>query len=54
MEGQESSGFNNLHRFLGCIPLPVAKGDRGMSHSEALEGGFIRKMDEKEQKRFTP
>ena len=54
MEGQERSGFKDLHRFLGCLPLPVAKGDRAMLHSEALEGGFIPKMDEEEQKRFTP
>jgi hypothetical protein len=54
MEGQERSGFKDLHRFLGCLPLPVAKGDRAMLHSEALEGGFIPKMDEEEQKRCTP
>jgi hypothetical protein len=28
MEGQERSGFKDLHRFLGCLPLPVVKGDR--------------------------
>ena len=54
MEGQESSGFKDLHRFLGSLPLPVAKGDSAILHSEALEGGFIPKMDEEEQKRFTP
>jgi hypothetical protein len=53
MEGQERNGFKNLHRFLGRLPVPVAKGDRAMLHSEALEGGFITKMDEEEQKRFT-
>jgi hypothetical protein len=53
MEGQESSGFKDLHRFLGSLPLPVAKGDCGMQHPEALEGGFIPKMDEEEQKIFT-
>ncbi len=52
MEGQERSGFKDLHRFLGRLPLPVAKGDRAMLHSEALEGGFTPKMDEEEQKRF--
>jgi hypothetical protein len=41
MEGQELSGFKDLHRFLGRLPLPVAKGDHEMSHSEALEGCFI-------------
>jgi hypothetical protein len=54
MEGQKRSGFKVLHRFFGHLPLPVAKGDRAMLHSEALEGGFIPKMDEEEQKRFTP
>jgi hypothetical protein len=45
MEGQERSAFKDLHRFLGCLPLPVVKGDCGMSHSETLERGFIPKMD---------
>jgi hypothetical protein len=53
MEGQERSGFKDLHRFLGRLPLPVAKEDSAMLHSEALQGGFIPKMDEEEQKRFT-
>ncbi len=53
MEGQEHSGFKDLHRFLGSLPLPVAKEDLAMLHSEALQGGFITKMDEEEQKRFT-
>jgi hypothetical protein len=54
LDGQECSGFKDRHRFLGSLPLPVVKGESGMSHSEALEGGFIPKMDEEEQKRFTP
>jgi hypothetical protein len=57
LDGQERSGFKDRHRFLGSLslPLPIVKGDSGMSHSEALEGGFIPKMDEEEeQKRFTP
>jgi hypothetical protein len=53
MEGQERSGFKDLHRFLCRLPLPIAKWDRAMLHSEALEGCFISKMDEEEQKRFT-
>jgi hypothetical protein len=44
MERQERSGFKDLHRFLGRLPLPVVKGDRAMLHFEALEGGFIPKM----------
>ncbi len=54
MEGQERSGFKDLHRFLGRLPLSDAKGGGGISQFEALEGGFIPKMDEEEQKRFTP
>jgi hypothetical protein len=30
MEGQERSGFKDLHRFLGRLPLPVAKRDHAM------------------------
>ncbi len=54
MEGQERSGFKDLHRFLDRLPLPVAKDDCALLHSEALQGGFIPKMDAEEQKRFTP
>ena len=54
MEGQERSGFKDLHRFLDGLPLPVAKDDPALLHFEALLGGFIPKMDEEEQKRFTP
>jgi hypothetical protein len=54
IEGQERSGFKDLHRFLCSLPLPIAKGDSALLHSEALEGCFIPKMDEEEQKRFTP
>ena len=46
MEVQERSGFKDLHRFLGRLPLPVAKGDQSMLHSEALEGCFIPPGDE--------
>jgi hypothetical protein len=53
MEGQERSGFKDLHRFLDRVPLPVAKEDSAMLNSEALQGGFIPKMYEEEQKRFT-
>ena len=55
LEGQERSGFKDLHRFLGRLPCPdVEKVGRSMSHSEAVEGGFIPTMSEEEQKRFTP
>jgi hypothetical protein len=54
IEGQERSGFKDLRRFLGRLPLPVAKEDRVMLYSEALQGGYIPKMDREKQKRFTP
>jgi hypothetical protein len=54
MEVQERSGFKDLHRFLGRLPLPVEKVGRGMSHSEALKGRVIPNMDAEEQRRFTP
>jgi hypothetical protein len=53
LEGQERSGFKD--QFIGRLPCPdVEKVGRSMSHSEALEGGFIPTMNEEEQKRFTP
>jgi hypothetical protein len=55
MEGQERSGFKDLHSFLGRLPCPtVEKVGRSMSHKQALQGGFLPKMDAEEQKRFTP
>jgi len=54
MEAQERSGFKDLHRFLGRLPVPTAKEIEGMTHTEALEGGFVPEMDEDEQNRFTP
>ena len=55
MEGQERSGFKDLHRFLGRLPCPtVEKAGRSMSHKQALHGGFLPKMGAEEQKRFTP
>jgi hypothetical protein len=55
MERQERSGFKDLHRLLGRLPChDVEKVGRSLSHSRALEGGFIPKMHEEEQKRFTP
>ena len=53
MEAQEHSGFKDLHRFLGRLPVPTAKQSQGMTPTEALEGGFLPEMDVEEQKRFT-
>jgi hypothetical protein len=54
MEAQERGGFKDLHRFLGRLPVPTAKEMEGMTHTEALEGGFLPEMDEDQQNRFTP
>ena len=54
LESQEKAGFNRLHSLLKNLPVPVAAHGSNMSHAEALEGGFLPKMDEEQQKRFTP
>jgi hypothetical protein len=54
LEGQEKSCFDSLHTLLSKLPVPAATTGSKMSHTEALEGGFLPQMDEEEQKRFTP
>ena len=54
LESQELAGFDRLHSLLSKLPVPVAAHGSNMSHAEALEGGFLPKMDEEQQKRFTP
>jgi hypothetical protein len=54
LESQEEAGFDRLHSLLSKLPVPVAAHGSNMSHAEALEGGFLPKMDEEQQKRFTP
>jgi hypothetical protein len=54
LEGQERSGFPQIHRLLSRLPVPVQKKTRSMTHSEALEGRYLPNMSEEEQKRFTP
>ena len=54
LESQELAGFDRLHSLLSRLPVPVATNGSNMSHSEALEGSFLPKMDEEQQKRFTP
>ena len=54
MEAQERGGFNDLHGLLGRLPVPTAKAGPGITHKDALEGGFIPSMTEEEQKQFIP
>jgi hypothetical protein len=59
LECQERSCFEleSQHTLLSKLPVPVGTtGTTGskMSHAAALEGGFLPKMDEEQQKRFTP
>ena len=54
LEGQERTGFAQIHRLLSLLPVPVQKKTRIMTHAEAIEGLFLPNMTEEEQKRFTP
>jgi hypothetical protein len=56
LEGQERSGFAQIHRHLSSsrLPVPVQKKTRIMTHAQAIEGQFLPNMSEEEQKRFTP
>ena len=54
LEGQEHSGFKELHRFLATLPVPATKETSSMTHSEAIEGRFLPDMDDEQRKRFTP
>jgi hypothetical protein len=54
LESQEQDGFDRLHSLLCRLPVPVATNGSNMSHTEALDGGFLPRMDEEQQKRFTP
>ena len=54
LEGQECSGFEEMHRFLATLPVPTPKKGREMMHAEALEGQLLPNLDEEQRKRFTP
>ncbi len=54
LEAQERSGFDDIHRLLKCLPVPVTKAIRVMTHAQAIEAQFLPNMTEEEQKRFTP
>ena len=54
LEGQERGGFEEMHRFLATLPVPVRKEVIGMPHTAAIECQFLPDMDEEQRKRFTP
>ena len=54
LEGQEHSGFKELHSFRATLPVPATKETRSMTHAEAIEGRFLPDMDDEQRKRFTP
>ena len=54
LEGQERSGFEEMHRFLSTLPVPKPQDSKGMTHAEALDGKFLPDLDEEQRKRFTP
>ena len=56
LEGQERSGFQELHSFLATLPasVPVTKETSSMTHAEAIEGRFLPDMDNEQRKIFTP
>jgi hypothetical protein len=54
LDSQEQAGFDRLHTLLSRLPVPVATNGSNMLHTAALDGGFLPKMNEEQQKRFTP
>ncbi len=40
LEGQERSGFAQIHRLLSRLPVPVQKKTRIMTHAHAIEEGL--------------
>jgi hypothetical protein len=40
LEGEEHSGFSQIHRLLSSLPVPVQKENRSMTHAEAIEGAY--------------
>ena len=49
-----TADFDRLHTLLSRLPVPVATNGSNMLHTAALDGGILPKMDEEQQKRFTP
>ncbi len=54
LESQEEAGFDWVYSLLCRLPVPVSTNGSNMSHTEALDGCFLPKMDEEQQKWFTP
>jgi hypothetical protein len=38
IEGQECSGFKDIHRFLNHLPVPAGTETRSMPHADARDG----------------
>ena len=54
MDQQDHTGFDEVHKPLQLLPVPEDKNGTSMTQAAALEGGFLRDLDEDEKKRFTP
>ncbi len=50
----ERSGFDDIHRLIQCLPVPVTKEILIITYAQAIEAQFLPDMTEEEQKRFTP
>ena len=48
LEAQERSGFDDIHRLLKGLPVPVTKAIRVMKHAQAIEAQFLPNMTEEE------
>jgi hypothetical protein len=46
LASQERSGFDDIHRLLQGLPVPVTKAIRLMTHAEAIEAQFLPKRNE--------
>jgi hypothetical protein len=44
LEAQERSGFDDIHRLLKGLPVPVTKAIRVMTHAQAIEAQFLPNM----------
>ena len=48
MEGQDRSGFKDIARYLGQLPVPAGNKTRSMSHANARGCNFLPDMDPEE------
>jgi hypothetical protein len=44
LQGQEHSGFTQLHRHLDVLPVPVQRETCSMTQAEAIEGELLPSM----------